>query len=188
GGAEHRDELLAGLVGRVVEVGAGNGLNFAHYPDTVTEVVAVEPEPYLRKRALQAAEKARVPIRVLDGTAEALPGSDGEFDAAVASLMLCSVPDQAAALDELHRVIRPGGELRFYEHVRATTSRLSRLQRATDLIWPHLAGGCHTSRDTTHAITGAGFEITQQRDFTFLPAGRVGIVVAPHVIGRARRP
>jgi ubiquinone/menaquinone biosynthesis C-methylase UbiE len=187
GGAGHRDELLAGLAGRVLEVGAGNGLNFAHYPDTVTEVLAVEPEPYLRRRAIESADKALVSVRVVDGTAEALPASDGEFDAAVASLVLCSVPDQAAALGELHRVIRPGGELRFYEHVRATTTGLARLQRVTDLLWPHLAGGCHTSRDTTHAIAAAGFEMTHQRDFEFLPTGRLGIVVAPHVIGRARR-
>src|SRR5437763_1155541 len=105
GGAEHRDELLADLRGRVIEVGAGSGANFAHYPATVDEVVAVEPEPYLRERAKQAAESVPVKVRVLEGEADDLPARDGEFDAGVASLVLCSVPDQDRALAELERVI-----------------------------------------------------------------------------------
>ena len=115
GAAEHRRRLVAGLSGRVIEVGAGHGANFAHYPAGVTEVVAVEPEPTLRGLAEKAARAAAVRVSVLDGTAEALPG-DG-YDAAVTSLVLCSVPDQATALAEIRRVLRPGGELRFYEHV-----------------------------------------------------------------------
>src|SRR3954469_22435285 len=91
GAAEHRDETLAGLSGRVIEVGAGNGLNFAHYPPGVTEVVAVEPEPYLRAQAEAAAAAAATPVTVLDGVADALPAEDGSFDAAVASLVLCTV-------------------------------------------------------------------------------------------------
>ena len=108
GAAEHRDELLAGVAGRVIEIGAGNGLNFAHYPASVTEVVAVEPEPYLRGRAQEAAESAPVPVTIVDGVADDLPADDGAFDAAVASLVLCSVPDQATALAEVRRVLRPG--------------------------------------------------------------------------------
>ena len=94
GGAELRDEMLAGAVGRVIEVGAGTGLNFSHYPATVTEVVAVEPESYLRVRAERAATEAPVPVRVVDGTADALPAEDASCDVGVASLVLCSVPDQ----------------------------------------------------------------------------------------------
>src|SRR5689334_19263123 len=120
GGAEHRRRLLEGLAGRVIELGAGGGRNFAHYPQTVTEVVAIEPEPTLRERAAEAARAAPVAISVRAGTADALPLEDGEMDAAVASLVLCSVPDQPRALAELRRVVRPGGELRFYEHVVAT--------------------------------------------------------------------
>ena len=187
GGAEHREELLAGLAGRVVEIGAGNGRNFSHY-HAVTEVVAIEPEPTLRTRARAAAERAPVPVRVVGGTAEAIPDATGTFDAGVASLVLCSVVDQATALGELYRVIRPGGELRFYEHVRAATPATARLQRAADIVWPHLAGGCHTSRDTVRAITQAGFEIVKIREFQFLPAGRLGLIVGPHVVGRACRP
>jgi ubiquinone/menaquinone biosynthesis C-methylase UbiE len=186
GAAGHRRALLAGLAGRVLEVGAGNGLNFAHYPSAVTEVLAVEPEPYLRGLAQAAAGQAPVPVRVVDGTADALPAPDAGMDAAVASLVLCSVPDQAHALAELHRVLRPGGELRFFEHVQAETAGLARVQRLADLVWPTLLGGCHTSRDTLAAVTAAGFQITSVRRFRF-PDGRLPQPAAPHVLGVAHR-
>ncbi|MGH9184032.1 MAG: class I SAM-dependent methyltransferase [Acidimicrobiales bacterium] len=185
--AEHRRELLAGLAGRVVEVGAGNGMNFTHYPATVTEVVAVEPEPYLRARAEEAARAAPVPVTVVEGTAERLPADDAVFDAGVASLVLCSVPDQGPALAELARVIRPGGQLRFYEHVVADTPGLARAQRAADRVWPRVAGGCHTSRDTSAAIGAAGFELQACRRLSFRPCP-LAALTAPHVLGRARRP
>jgi ubiquinone/menaquinone biosynthesis C-methylase UbiE len=187
GAAEHRRTLLAGLTGPVLEVGAGNGLNFAHYPSTVTDVLAVEPESYLRGLAQTAAVQAPVPVRVVDGTADALPVPDASMDAAVASLVLCSVPDQARALAELHRVLRPGGELRFFEHVQADTAGLARVQRLADVIWPTLLGGCHTSRDTLAAITAAGFQITRVERFRF-PEGRLPQPAAPHVLGVAHRP
>src|SRR3954466_4119764 len=153
GAAEHRRELLSGLSGRVLELGAGNGLNFAHYPPEVTEVVAVEPEPTLREAAEKAASEAQVPIRVVEATADRLPGDDGEFDAAVVSLVLCSVPDQAAALAELKRVIRPGGELRFYEHVKAEGQPAKALLKfAEKTFWPLVGGGCHPARHTAEAI------------------------------------
>src|SRR3954452_19733033 len=100
GVAAHRDDLLAGLSGRVLELGAGNGLNFAHYPPEVTEVVAVEPEPTLRAAAQKAAAEAPVPVKAVDGVAARLPAQDRDFDAAAASLVLCSGPDQASALRE----------------------------------------------------------------------------------------
>lgn len=187
GGAEHRTRLLAGLAGRVVEVGAGNGMNFSHYPTTVTEVVAVEPEPYLRARAKEAAAHAPVTITVVDGTAASIPLADASVEAGIASLVLCSVPDQTAALAELRRVIRPGGELRFYEHVLADNWRWARRQRRLDPIWTRLGGGCHISRDTGAAIVGAGFQITEQERFLFQPCW-LGRLSAPHILGRARRP
>ena len=184
---EHRAELLAGLSGRVIEVGAGNGLNFARYPAEVEEVVAVEPEPYLRERAQDAAARAGVTVRVVDGVAGALPVADGSADAVVASLVLCSVPSQAEALAEMRRVLRPGGELRFYEHVRAQTPRLARVQRALDAtVWPRIGGGCHLHRDTAAAIEGAGFRMERLRRFSFRPAPLLA-PVEPHIIGRARR-
>ena len=129
---DHRRRLLAGLTGRVLEVGAGNGLNFPHYPATVTDVLAIEPEPHLRRLALAAASQAPVPIRVVAGTAEALPIHDSALDAVVASLVLCTVTDPDLALAETRRVLRPGGRLRFYEHVRATDPRLAPLGKLFD--------------------------------------------------------
>lgn len=186
GQAEHRRRALAGLAGRVVEVGAGNGLNFAHYPAEVEEVVAVEPEPYLRDRAQEAAARVRVRVSVVGGVAERLPLEEGSMDAAVASLVLCSVRDQAAALAELRRVLRPGGELRFYEHVVAEHPPGSSLQRLADAtIWPRVGGGCHLTRDTGAAIGAAGFEIESCERFTFAP---IPILPGlPHIRGVARR-
>jgi ubiquinone/menaquinone biosynthesis C-methylase UbiE len=186
GGGEHRDELLAGLRGSVIEVGAGNGLNFAHYPASVERVVAVEPEPLLREAATATAATVGVPIEVVDGTAERLPAEDASFDAGVAALVLCTV-DAAAALAELRRVIKPGGELRFYEHVVAEERGMAAVQRFADrTFWPHISGGCHASRDTAAAIERAGFEIENCRRFDFKAAPV--LPAAPHLLGRARTP
>jgi ubiquinone/menaquinone biosynthesis C-methylase UbiE len=187
GASEHREELLDGLTGRVIEVGAGTGLNFAHYPGTVSEVVAVEPESYLRDAAKAAIADASVPVSVVDGVADDLPAGSGEFDAGVVSLVLCSVPSQAGALAELFRVIRPGGELRLYEHVRSSQPGFARAQRVVDLVWPWFGGGCHTSRQTERAIADAGFVLEQVRRFTFRPV-LCAAPVSPHIIGVARRP
>jgi SAM-dependent methyltransferase len=184
GVAAHRDELLAGTAGRVIEIGAGNGLCFAHYPETVTDVVASEPEPYLRHLAVQAARTAPVPVQVVDAGAEQLPFEEGTFDVAVASLVLCSVPDPRAALKEIRRVLRPGGQLRFYEHVRSQEAGKARLQDRVEWVWPHLLGGCHANRDTLGVITGAGFDIQVCRRFEFR-LGALSAPASPHVIGRA---
>ena len=180
--AEHRRDLVAALRGRVVEVGAGTGAGFRHYPPEVTELVAVEPEPYLRELAQRAARRAPVAVTVVAGDAASLPFEEGVFDAAVVSLVLCSVPDPPEALAEIRRVLRPGGELRFWEHVAAPAgSRLRVFQRSVDVVWPRVAGGCHTSRETVQAITAAGFEIEQLRSFD-LNRGPT----KPHVLGAAR--
>ena len=182
----HRQELLAGLTGTVIELGAGNGLNFAHYPPGVRAVLAVEPDKFLRQKAALAALRAPVPVHVVEGEAESLPAEDTSLDAAVASLVLCSVPSPPRALAELRRVLRPGGELRFYEHVRSDTPEGARLQDRADVLWPFLGGGCHPNRDTVAAIAAAGFAIEEERRFAFRPSV-LAAPVAPHVIGRARR-
>jgi ubiquinone/menaquinone biosynthesis C-methylase UbiE len=188
GYAELRDRLLAGLEGQVIEVGAGNGMNFAHYPPGVANVLAVEPEPYLRNLARQSAADAPVPVEVVGGTADHLPAGDASVDAVVVSLVLCSVPDQASALAEARRVLRPGGELRIFEHVRADTPGLARAQRALDAtVWPTLGGGCHLSRDTTGAVAAAGFTI-ERLDRLRVPDTPVPTPSAPHIIGVAIRP
>jgi ubiquinone/menaquinone biosynthesis C-methylase UbiE len=183
----HRDELLAGISGRVVEIGAGNGINFRHYPATVEEVVALEPESYLREKAERAARVAPVRVSVGAVVADPLPLKEASFDAAVASLVLCTVPDPAGALAELRRVLRPGGELRFMEHVRSDHPRKARLQTRLDRsgIWPRLGGGCHCARDTVGAIEAAGFEVEQVDSFDLGPSW---IVTNPHLLGIARVP
>ncbi len=186
GAAEHRTRLLAGLVGRVVEVGAGNGLNFSHYPNTVSEVIAVEPESYLRARAELAALNAPITVRVIDGDAEHLPLEDGSIDAAVTSLVLCSVVNQTDALREIQRVLRPGGELRFYEHVLATNSRLARFQSLADPIWTRFAGGCRLTRNTFGAIQAAEFVVDEYEQFQFQPCF-LAKLASPHILGRAHK-
>jgi ubiquinone/menaquinone biosynthesis C-methylase UbiE len=182
----YREELLAGLSGRVVEIGAGNGMNFAHYPATVEEVVAIEPEAYLRAKAEEAARKAPVLVGVGDGVADSLPLPDREFDAAVVSLVLCSVPDQARALAELRRVLKPGGELRVLEHVRSGAPRKARVQVLLDRsgVWPFFGGGCHCARDTVSAIAAAGFRVERMRS---LDVGPSWLHSNPHMLGAARR-
>jgi ubiquinone/menaquinone biosynthesis C-methylase UbiE len=184
---EWRAELLAGLSGRVVELGAGNGLNFRHYPSTVEEVVALEPEPYLRGKAEEAAASAPVRVTVRAGVADSLPLEEAGFDGAVASLVLCSVPEQAIALAELKRVLRPRGELRFLEHVRSEGSRRAGVQGVLDRsgVWPFMAGGCHCARDTVGAIEAAGFQIERVR---YADLGPSWMVTNPHLIGLARSP
>jgi ubiquinone/menaquinone biosynthesis C-methylase UbiE len=138
----------------VLELGAGHGLNFLHYPNAVSKVIAVEPEPTLRVQATSAAANVAISIRVVGGAADQLPLEDESVDAAVTSLVLCAIPDQDHALAELHRVIRPRGELRFYEHVIPNCQPKRLLLQAADYsgVWPHLAGGCHPARDTTTAM------------------------------------
>lgn len=178
----HRDELLAGATGRVIEIGAGSGLCFSHYPDTVGEVMATEPEPHLRRLARRAADSAPVPVQIVDAPAEDLPFAPGSFDVAIASLVLCSVPDQQVALAEIRRVLRPGGQLRFYEHVRSRTPSKARLQDRVDPLWRRVLGGCHANRDTPAAIAQAGFAIDTCRRFEF-HVGALSAPASPHVIG-----
>jgi ubiquinone/menaquinone biosynthesis C-methylase UbiE len=183
-----RTELLAPLSGSVVEVGCGNGRNFARYPAAVTRVTAVEPEPHLRDLATRAAATAPVPVTVVAGTAEALPAPDGGADAVVLCLVLCSLPDRQRALAEVTRVLRPGGTLALLEHGLGPTRRLRAVQRLADAtLWPLLAGGCHTAVDPVGLVKGAGFEVTALRRLRF-PDTRLTLPATPHVLGLARRP
>ncbi|MFH8803269.1 class I SAM-dependent methyltransferase [Streptomyces sp. NPDC017936] len=183
-----RGRLLAGLSGRVVEIGAGNGLNFAHYPGAVSEVVAIEPERRLRASAREAALRADVPVDVVPGAAEALPVKSEAFDAAVLSLVLCSVRDVPRSLAELRRVLRPGGAVRFLEHGAGGGPAMTFTQRALDrTVWPALAGGCHLSRDPVGALRDAGFVLGPCRRLV-IPERGPRLPVSYCVLGTAWRP
>jgi ubiquinone/menaquinone biosynthesis C-methylase UbiE len=186
GATQHRRGLLRGLSGTVLELGAGRGLNFPHYPAQVAEVIAIEPEPTLRAKATEAAGTA-APVGVLAGMADELPIEDETMDAAVASLVLCSVPDQDQALAELHRVVRPDGGLRFYEHVIPNRQPKRLLLQVADHsgLWPRIAGGCHPARHTTAAIERSGFEIQTSERIMFA-ASRFEPSI-PYALGTARR-
>ncbi|HEX9832039.1 MAG TPA: class I SAM-dependent methyltransferase, partial [Mycobacterium sp.] len=180
-----RRENLAGLSGRVLEVGAGTGTNFEFYPDTVTEVVAVEPERRLAELAQRAAAAAPVPVTVSTDTVEQYMASGGEpFDAVVCSLVLCSVDEPDSVLRELHSLLRPGGELRYLEHIASSGAR-ARLQKFADAtFWPRMLGNCHTHRHTEQSIAGAGFAVSGARREWTMPTW-VPLPVAEFAIGRA---
>jgi len=186
GAREHRQRLVAGLSGTVLEVGAGHGAGFAHYPGTVARVVALEPEPTLRQHAIRAARVAAVPVGLVAGTAEQPPIPLGSVDAVVFSLVLCSVPDQHTALQAALRALRPGGDLVAYEHVRSRHRLLGLVEDAVAPVWARLAAGCHPNRDTVAAVLDAGFDVQQVERFRFSP--QRGVPATEHVLIRARRP
>jgi SAM-dependent methyltransferase len=183
---ELRRENLAGLSGRVLEVGAGTGTNFELYPASVAQVVAVEPEQRLVGLAREAAAGAVFPIEVTNRTVESF-SADEPFDAIVCSLVLCSVADPGSVLRQLFSLLRPGGELRYLEHVASGGIR-GRFQQLVDAtIWPRLAGNCHTHRRTEQAIRTAGFDVVKARTERTLPSW-VPLPVSEFVLGQARRP
>ncbi|MET9088728.1 class I SAM-dependent methyltransferase [Streptomyces sp. NPDC004237] len=188
GMAAIRERLLSGLSGRVIEIGAGNGLNFARYPGAVAEVVAIEPERTLRQLAADAAVRADVPVDVVPGAAEALPVKSEAYDAAVLSLVLCSVRDVPRALAEVRRVLRPGGELRFFEHGSGGGPAMRFTQRALDrTVWPLLSGDCHLSREPVAELRAAGFELGPYRR-VLLPEHGPRLPSSYCVLGVARKP
>jgi ubiquinone/menaquinone biosynthesis C-methylase UbiE len=189
GFAGRRAALLAGLSGTVVELGAGSGQNFAHYPAGVTRLVAVEPEATLRAKARAAAPAVAVPVEFVGAAAENLPFADASVDTVVSSLMLCSVADQSAVLAEIRRVLRPGGRFRFLEHVISAKPYAAAGQRFLDAtyLWTLIGAGCHCARDTATALFDAGFDVKSLERFVFPDRG-LRRPTAPHIIGEAVRP
>jgi len=179
-----RKRLLAGLAGEVIELGAGTGANFRHYPSAVKRVVAIEPEPYLREAARRQAARAAVPIEVVGARAEELPHGLGSFDHAVATLVFCSIADPAGALSALAAMLKEGGELHFLEHVRGDGVK-GAVQRLLDAsrLWPTVAGGCHCSRDLLALLAGSPFVVEEVEAVSIGPAW---LHVNPHLVGRAR--
>ena len=174
-----RAALLSGLGGVVYDVGAGTGANLPYLP-TSCRVTAVEPDPNMRKR-LQARVGPANNVRVVDASAEALPADDASVDAVVFTLVLCSVPDQAAALAETKRVLKPDGRLLFLEHVRGAGAHAT-FQDMLRPVWSFAAQGCQLNRNTVAAISAAGFTVAVQDEFSVGPAW---LPVNPMVMGTA---
>jgi SAM-dependent methyltransferase len=183
GAAEHRRRLVEEAGGKVLEIGAGTGKNLPLYR-AAELVVALDPDPAMLARAQDAALEARVPVEVVEGDARALPFPDASIDAVVFSLVLCTVPDLDRAIAEARRVLRPGGTLRFYEHVRAADPRLALWQDLLERPWGWVGRGCHPNRDTA-AVATARFSVLSLEEFD-IPA--MPWIVRPHVIGIAERP
>jgi ubiquinone/menaquinone biosynthesis C-methylase UbiE len=166
-----------------MELGAGTGLNFAHYdPDKVERVVAVEPDPHMRRRAAPRAAEAQVPVELVNADGATLPFDEGSFDEVVCTWVLCTVPDAQATVAELHRVLRPGGRLHFVEHTASPAPFWRALQRFADPVWHRLAGGCHLHRDTLHTLRDAGFS-----SVTVEPSPTAGRTLVPIYRGVAVR-
>ncbi len=168
---EMRKQLLSDLSGDVLEVGAGTGNNFEHYPQGVL-VTALEPDPFMLKRASdKLSTLGRSNIFLQDGPAERLPFDDASFDVVVSTLVLCTVNDVPASLAEIRRVLRPGGKVRFIEHVRAD-GITGGVQTIIRPIWGWFGAGCHPNRQTAEALRAAGFEVdvTERRKMMgFIP-------------------
>ncbi|WP_324717329.1 class I SAM-dependent methyltransferase [Carboxydochorda subterranea] len=171
-----RRELTRRARGRVLEVGAGDGVNLALYdPARVDHVFALEPDPAMRRYLLRAAVRAPVPVAVLGGDAEHLPLADGTVDSLVYSLVLCTARQPAAAMAEARRVLRPGGRLLLLEHVVSEHPRWRRVQQAVNPVWSAVGGGCHLDRDTLATVRHQGFSLRLLRA---LPGALTPLVLA----------
>jgi ubiquinone/menaquinone biosynthesis C-methylase UbiE len=154
-----RADLLAGAEGRVIEIGAGTGVNIDLYPDAVQDLVLVEPDPHMAKRLRERLAGSPRAATIAEAPAERLPFESASFDTAVATLVLCTVPDPVAAVAELARVLKPGGQLLFIEHVRAEDPALARWQDRLEKPWRFLGDGCHCNRDTLATLAASRFEL-----------------------------
>ena len=178
-----RSTLLSGARGRVVEIGAGTGLNIAHYPDGIAELVLIEPEPAMRRRLARRLQRHARLARIVDAPAERLPLADASVDTVVSTLVLCTVDEPERALREIARVLRPDGQLLFIEHVRASSQFLAACQDNLLQPWRHFAGGCICNRPTAELMRACGFAVTAD-DVVWrgMPA-----IVHPLTVGRATR-
>lgn len=156
-----RRALLADARGRVIEIGAGTGINLDLYGPEVEDLTLIEPDPHMgaRLRVRLEARTGAVPTRLVAAPAEAMPFDDDTFDTAVATLVLCTVPDPSAAVAELSRVLKPGGRLLFIEHVRSDNPGTARWQDRLEKPWRFMADGCHCNRDTAATLTASAFEV-----------------------------
>jgi len=180
-GAENKSALLAQARGRVLEIGVGTGLSFAHYPE-VEELVGVDASEPMLKRARRRASELGRDVTLLEAAAEMLPFDADSFDTVVSLAVLCTIVSPDRALGEIRRVLRPDGQLVFLEHVRSPDPRRARAQDRWERPWGWIAGGCHPNRRTLNTIEAAGFEIADLEE-TEVP--HVPRLVRPHIIGTA---
>lgn len=179
-----REETAGEARGRVLEIGAGTGLNFPYYRDGV-EVVATEPDPYMLRRAEARLRALGRPIALQQAQAEHLPFEDGVFDTVIGTLVLCTVEDPLRALAEIRRVLKREGEYRFYEHVRYDHSFGAFWQDVITPIWRWFSAGCHLNRDTARLIQQAGFRIVDLRLTKPVPPVPPAALIRPHICGVA---
>ncbi len=177
-----RRETLAAARGRVLEIGAGTGLNVKLYPGAVTAITLAEPDAPMAARLRRRVSGASHPVEVLQAPAEQLPFADGSFDTVVSTLVLCTVADMAASLREIGRVLAPGGQLLFVEHVRAGHGRLVRWQERLHEPWRRFACGCHCNRDTAVALRDNGFAVERVQEHRWR---RMPRIVQPLLAGIA---
>jgi ubiquinone/menaquinone biosynthesis C-methylase UbiE len=182
---ERRHELLAQADGRVLEIGAGTGVNLGHYTDAVSELVLTEPEEPMAKRLEEKAATQGRPVTVVRAPAEALPFPDDSFDTAVCTLVLCTVNDPERALAELERVLKPGGRLLFLEHVRSDDPGLAKWQDRFSPVWRRIGHGCNPNRPTPDLIRSSRFENVEMEEDQ-LP--KAPPIVRPMRVGRAVAP
>jgi ubiquinone/menaquinone biosynthesis C-methylase UbiE len=182
---EYRERACSGLKGRVVEIGFGSGLNVPFYPETVTEVAAIEPSDTAWKLATKRLAGSAVPVHRAGLDGQSLPFDDDSFDAALSTWTLCTIPDVEAALAEVRRVVRPGGALHFVDHGRSPEPKIARTQDRFNGLQKRLFGGCHLNRPIADLIAGAGFDIVELDNFyekgapKFIAYDSLGVAVAP---------
>jgi ubiquinone/menaquinone biosynthesis C-methylase UbiE len=156
---EMRREVLSEAAGRTIDIGAGTGLNLDLFPPEVSELVLAEPDPHMLKKLQEKLSASSKAASIVQSPAEKLPFPDDSFDTAVFTLVLCTVPDPAAALAEAARLLRPGGKLLFLEHVRSEDPGLTRWQDRLEGPWHFIGDGCHCNRDTVATIEASPFQI-----------------------------
>jgi SAM-dependent methyltransferase len=181
---KHRKELLERSAGCTIEIGAGTGLNLAHYPDDLDGLVLVEPDPAMRRRLAQRLARGRLRARLVDAPAEQLPFPDGSVDTVVSTFVLCTVDAPDLALQEIVRVLKPNGQLLVIEHVRSDSPKLAGWQDRLANPWRRFARGCRCNRATSELMVAMGFELEGVDDASWraMPP-----IVRPLIIGRAHK-
>ena len=180
-----RQKVVGGAKGRVLEIGCGTGATFPYYSEGLEHVVATEPDPYMLRRARKNAARLAKTLDIQQAPAESLPFEDASFDTVVSFFVMCTVADPLRALSEVRRVLRPGGELRFYEHVRYGHPFGAFWQDLVTPVWRWFGAGCHPNRDVESFIRSAGFTVTEIEGLKPYPPLPPAAFIRPHIKGIA---